>query len=578
MSANLLNSSRRFSRSLILWLALFATGLAFADDSKISPDLQPLLANPASSVNVIVQYNSAPQTCTTGILGNLVCTTVNLLGGAVRVVFTLINAVAGTTSAQNVITLSNQPDVSYISLDRSLNATLDYSTAAVNAQYAWTSGLNGSGVGIAVIDSGIYSHPDLTGSTLNRSRVVYRQSFIGGVQNDDYGHGTHVAGIAAGNGSASSMAGSFHTYRGVAPNANLLDLRVLDGNGSSNDSTVIAAIEKAVQLKNQYNVRVINLSLGRPIRESCTKDPLCQAVEAAWNKGIVVVVAAGNLGRNGYATILSPANSPRAITVGAMKTMASYPKSDDLIASYSSKGPTYIDLTVKPDVVAPGNLVASLLAPGSTLQARYPENVVAPSEYTNSPNAAGGGYFRLSGTSMATPVVSGTVALMLQRDPALNPDTVKARLMKTASKTFPLMSVAVDSSTGAVYPSTYDIFTIGAGYVDISAALNNWDRVYSPALSPSVHYNPQLAAAVLVRPSGSAWNNGLWSLINVWGNQVVVSGAGATSASWGDATAWASSASWGDSSQWGTSASWGDTTASGTSASWGDSVNGHGEK
>ena len=151
----------------------------------------------------------------------------------------------------------------------------------------------------------------------------------------------------------------------MAPNANLLDLRVLDQNGASTDSVVIAAIQKAVQLKKKYNIRVINLSLGRPIYESCTKDPLCQAVEAAWANGIVVVTAAGNLGRNGYATVLAPGNSPHAITVGAMKTEETMSTSDDLIASYSSKGPTFIDLTAKPDVVAPGNLVVSLLAPGS---------------------------------------------------------------------------------------------------------------------------------------------------------------------------------------------------------------------
>ncbi len=161
-----------------------------------------------------------------------------------------------------------------------------------------------------------------------------------------------MAGIAAGNGAESLQVGVPH-LKGIAPNANIIDLRVLDANGMSSDSTVIAAIQEAIALKSQYNIRVINLSLGRPIFESCSRDPLCQAVEAAWKSGIVVVTAAGNLGRNGYATILSPGNSPHAITVGCMKTMATYTRSDDLIASYSSKGPTYIDQTAKPDLVAP---------------------------------------------------------------------------------------------------------------------------------------------------------------------------------------------------------------------------------
>ncbi len=307
-------------RCAVLWLVLVTAGAAFGDNTKISPDLQPLLANPSNQINVIVQYNSAPQQSSGGLLGGLLGGVLNLLGGVLNTVFSLIPAVSATLHPSDVIGLSNQSNVAYISLDRSLAASLDYSAAAVNASTAWTSGLDGSGIGIAVIDSGIYNHPDLNASNSTRSRVVYRQSFIGGTLSDDFGHGTHVAGIVAGNGSSSSKPGAFQTFKGIAPNANLIDLRVLDQNGMSNDSVVIAAIQEAVQLKSKYNVRVINLSLGRPIYEGCTKDPLCQAVEAAWKSGIVVVTAAGNLGRNGYATVLSPGNSPHAITVGAMKT------------------------------------------------------------------------------------------------------------------------------------------------------------------------------------------------------------------------------------------------------------------
>ena len=225
-----------------------------------------------------------------------------------------------------------------------------------------------------------------------------------------------------------------------------------------------------------------------------------------------MVAAAGNLGRNGYSTVLSPGDSPHAITVGAMKTEETYPRSDDLIASYSSKGPTYIDLTVKPDVVAPGNLVVSLLAPGSTLETEYPENVVGPSYY--SPSATGPAeYMRLSGTSMATPVVSGTVALMLQKNPALTPDTVKARLMKTAGKTFPVSSTATDPTTGLTYTSFYDAFTIGAGYVDAAAALANYEETYFSSVSPTASYNPSRPAGLLrssvIQQSGNGRLNGL---------------------------------------------------------------------
>ena len=245
----------------------------------------------------------------------------------------------------------------------------------------------------------------------------------------------------------------------------------------------------------------------------------------------MVVVAAGNLGRNGYATITSPGNSPYAITVGAMKTEGTPNRNDDLIASYSSRGPSWIDYEVKPDIVAPGNMVVSLLAPGSTLSKEYPANVTPASYYMQPGYSAPTEYFELSGTSMATPVVSGAAAILLQQHPSLTPDGVKARLMKTAYKTFPASSTAVDPTTGAHYTDTYDIFTVGAGYLDIAAALNNSDAFSGAALSPSVLYNHSLSLAILVEPVGSGWNNGLWSLNNVWGGSVIQSLSG-TSAAW----------------------------------------------
>ena len=141
---------------------------------------------------------------------------------------------------------------------------------------------------------------------------------------------------------------------------NLINLRVLDQNGAGTDSQVIAAIQTAIQLKSKYNIRVINLSLGRPVYESYTLDPLCQAVEQAWKAGIVVVVAAGNDGRNnnagtnGYGTIAAPGNDPYVITVGAMNTVGTSSRADDQIASYSSKGPTLFDHIVKPDLGSTG--------------------------------------------------------------------------------------------------------------------------------------------------------------------------------------------------------------------------------
>ena len=148
------------------------------------------------------------------------------------------------------------------------------------------------------------------------------------------------------------------------------------------------------------------------------------------------------------------------ITVGAMNTENTSTTSDDVIASYSSKGPTLLDHIVKPDLVAPGNLIVSVLGDG-TLPQEYPQNITD----TN--------YFILSGTSMAAPVVSGAAALLMQQNPNLTPDQVKARLMRTANKNFPVSSVATDPTTGISYTSYYDIFTVGAGYLDVWAALNS---------------------------------------------------------------------------------------------------------
>ncbi|HTS50010.1 MAG TPA: S8 family serine peptidase, partial [Bryobacteraceae bacterium] len=276
--------------------------------------------------------------------------------------FSSIRSSVFAVSAKDLDLLASDPDVETMTLDHPLRATA-YDGAP---DYGWMTALNlpasvgtlaldGSGVGVAVIDSGVSTvsavNPDLRGNRGSSSRVVYNESFVPGdpSASDAYGHGTHVAGLIAGDGSASSGWQSDYVVRGLAPNVNLINLRVLDANGQGSDSTVIAGIERAIQLKSKYNIRVINLSLGRPVYESYAKDPLCQAVEQAWKAGIVVVVAAGNDGRNnaagteGYATINAPGNDPYVITVGAMNTVDTLKRSDDKITSYSSKGPTLFD-------------------------------------------------------------------------------------------------------------------------------------------------------------------------------------------------------------------------------------------
>lgn len=460
-------------------------------------------------------------------------------------------------------TLTANPLVRYVTPNRPTKGSLDVVTSSVFADLAWASSLDGSGIGVAVIDSGVAFKDDLKNPSGLASRVVYSESFVSGLTAaDQYGHGTHVAGIIGSSGRDSLGLGFTRTFRGVAPNVNIINLRVLDANGAGSEADVIAAIHRVIDLKNTYNIRVMNLSLGRPVFESYLLDPLCQAVEAAYRAGIVVVVAAGNYGRDnsrgthGYGTIASPGNDPYVITVGAINAKGTKIRADDSIASYSSKGPTAFDHIVKPDLVAPGNNVVSLMAPSCTLAKSYPKTLLNKAAYETLGIAGQSGeYFKLSGTSMATPVVSGAVALLLQKDPSLTPDQVKARLMKTAGKVLPLYSNGVDAFNGSTYSNQSDIFTVGAGYLDISAALANSDRVTLPAQSPVAVFDSVSHKVSILRNMSVIWGDSVvWGDSILWGTFVFNGKLGSNSIIWGD------SVIWGDSTTAGFSVVWGDST------------------
>ena len=402
--------------------------------AKIARDIDR--RHPNDLIDVIVQFKVTPRAMHYQKMA--------ARGATLKTKLHTIKAAAFRLPVSALDQIEKDPDVLYVTPDRPVSLKNDYETftSAVEADVAASQyGFDGTGIGVAVIDSGVADHKDFHNAS--GTRVVHSENFVAGETSsvDAYGHGTHVSGIIGGNGSASgSGSGYAEPIVGMAPNVNIINLRVLDENGAGTDSQVIAAIQRAITLKTQYNIRVINLSLGRPVFESYTLDPLDQAVEQAWAAGIVVVVAAGNDGRDnsqgthGFATIGSPGNDPAVITVGATRTMGTPTRNDDAIASYSSKGPTLLDHIVKPDVVAPGNRVGSLLVKNSTLDVEFPTLEIAPTGACT--GTCSTQYFRLSGTSMATPVVSGAVALMLQQSPALTPDTVKARIMKTAWKGF----------------------------------------------------------------------------------------------------------------------------------------------
>src|SRR6266566_4985821 len=524
--------------ALLTLITLVVAGLCLADGKhKLSKDLDALKgSHSGATVDVIIQFNQTPTDAHHQKVQNK--------GGVLRTKLDFIKGAHYSVPVESLDALADDPDVAYIPPDRRLSGALDNTAAAVNAKAAWQAGWDGTGIGVAVIDSGITYHTDLysTGGGGGKLRIIYSQDFVGGGTNDYYGHGEHVAGIIAGSGKSSNYSTYARTFKGIAPNANLINLRVLDQNGQGTDTGVISAIQVAINLQSKLHIRVMNLSLGRQVFESYTLDPLCQAVEAAWKSGIVVVAAAGNSGRDnsmgtgGYATITSPGNDPYVITVGAMKTEGSPLRSNSLIASYSSKGPTLLDHVVKPDIVAPGNRVVSLQAPSFinpatglwTLEAlpqEYTQNLVSYSYYQPTPNtwSYSGDYYTLSGTSMATPVVSGAAALLVQAQPRLTPDQVKARLMKTAYKAFPSTSTTVDPVTAATYVSQYDIFTVGAGYLDIGAALANSDPVTGSALSPTAVYDSTQNAVYLVNAAGSTWDSSvLWGTSVVWGTNVFV--------------------------------------------------------
>jgi serine protease AprX len=407
-------------------------------------------------------------------------------------------------------------------------------------------GLTGAGIGVAVIDSGVTMwHDDLTNRTSTQypygdQRVSAFVDFVNGALTpyDDNGHGTHVAGLIAGNGyDSNGLKG------GVAPDASLVSLKVLDANGVGSISNVIAALEWVVANHATYNIRVVNLSVGAAIRESYWTDPLTIAAKRVVDAGVVVVSAAGNFGKNDaglpqYGGVNAPANAPWVLTVGASTTNGTATRADDAMASFSSRGPTYLDWAAKPDLVAPGVGVVSLADASSTFYQSHAQYLVSGAMLT-----AFQPYLSLSGTSMAAPIVSGTVALMLQANPSLTPNAVKALLQYTAQ---------VNES--------YDPLTEGAGFLNALGAVR----------LASFYANAQ--------PGQTFPMQEMWGKRIIWGNHLLTGGVVLPEANaWSLGTTWgAAMAASGDNVVWGTAGGdnvvWG--TARGDNVVWGTAKNG----
>jgi len=483
--------------------------------------LDKAAADPGRKLHVIVQSSAGATDASDKITG---------LGAGVRKRLDLIGAVAIDITAGKLASLAKQPGLT-ITPDSSVHLT---GTISSDQMWPYESGvakLWGTATSpapqaptIAIVDSGIEANRADFG---NGSRVVGNITMTGSAANtpgDGRGHGTFVAGIAA---------GSADHYAGAAPNAGILSIDVMDDSGTARTSDVIAACGFILANKAKYNIRVANFSLHSAAFNHFYNDPLDLAVEKLWFNGIFVVAAAGNYGSpTGPSGVMhAPGNDPFVMTVGAVDIGNKVAIGDDTNAPWSAYGYTE-DGFAKPELGAPGRYMIGPVPMGSTLVAQKPGNVVAP------------GYIQLSGTSFAAPVVAGVAAQLLARHPDWTPDQVKGALMMSA-KPVP------QARPGAV----------GVGQVNAGKAA---DLKGTPP-SPNFALNQ-----FLVSSSGSiSFNAASWAA-------VVAGNASWADASWADAS-WAdaswSAASWADAS-W-SDASWADASwadAAFAQASWADSA------
>ncbi len=508
-----IRQSCNWGRTLIL-LGLVALALAFGTSvstpyarAQAHPQLlQMAAAHPDQPVAVIVQKQ---------VTDASVEQMVAKLDGVVTKDLNFINAFAAKIPAKAVLELAKMPGVRWVSPDgpmvRTAGGTQTIDTSrlanayirAIGADRVWNEApyLQGQGITVAVVDSGIANHSDLKQTTTGgNSRVVATATMSDESVPDKFGHGTHVAGIIGGNGSRSGG-----QYIGVAPRVNLASVKVSNHDGEALASDVVEGLQWVFNNKDKYNIRVANLSLNSAIPESYHSSPLAVAVELLWFRGVVVVVSAGNNGRGNNGVLFPPANDPFVITVGAVDDQGTPDVSDDTLTSYSAYGTTESGIP-KPDLVAPGSLIVSLLASTNSDIALEHPDLLGDGRNSNSRSY----YFRMSGTSMAAPMVAGAAALLIQSNPSLNPDQVKYRLKATARPFGP----------GA-----------GAGYLDVYAAVHG---------NSTETANTGLPVSRLLSSSNNSsdWSSVNWGSVN-WG-----------SVNWG-------SVNWG-SVNWG-SVNWGST-------------------
>ena len=445
----------------------------------------------------------------------------------------LIHALPATISAQGAYELAQLEGVRAVTLNGKVSpaavtidpaALLTSFNDSVQAPGAWKKPYTGKGVGVAVIDTGIAGDlADFRSSQANAaSRVI-----VSAVTNpyaktatDTYGHGTHVAGIIAGNATNRPASDPLYgDYAGVAPEANLISVKTADEKGEATLLDVIYGLQFAVDFKDTYNIRVANLSLESDQAQSYKIDPLDAAVESAWLKGIVVVAAVGNRGDSGDAVRYAPGNDPYAISVGAVDDQGTKNTTDDALADWSSRGTTQ-DGFQKPEVVAPGAHIVSNLAPKSAFASMCPSCIVS------------GQYIRAGGTSMSAPMVAGAAAVMLEAYPAMTPDQVKGALVATARNT---LNGGLEVSVASLVQTNVSIAAVNVGLVpneivdpssgEIDYTRSRWSRSrWSSAMGTlrsswsrsSWSCNCSKTASGAIDPTRSSWSRSSWSSTTDW--------------------------------------------------------------
>ncbi|HLN65286.1 MAG TPA: S8 family peptidase [Symbiobacteriaceae bacterium] len=413
------------------------------------------------------------------------------LGARVTARWPFINAFAAELPAGRAAALAQLPGVRTVVREHQASAAATRSSpsgapqpyvASVRADALWAQGYKGAGVTVAVVDSGIFASSATSSDFGGRTLVNLSFNPATNYTIDKFGHGTHVAGIIGGDGKNSAG-----QYVGIAPEVNLLNLKYSLDDGTANERHLISALQWVYDNQSRYNIRVVNISSTMGAEQSYMESPTAAAVEQLWFAGVVVVVSAGNRGGESCSVCYAPASDPYVITVGAVDDAGTAALTDDFAKAWSSSGTT-MDGHSKPDVMAPGAHIIAYM-PNGDLRTNNPTNVVDKN------------YFKMGGTSMAAPVVTGVIAQLLQANPSLTPDQVKWLLQETAR--------------------TYTGQPDGTpGIVDALSAFNYLQTGSPDAANQGLTPSPMLDAdSGTINYSDSLWSNSLWSN-SLWSNSL----------------------------------------------------------